>query len=96
MRKILKTIRKPKPPKELSEKEKRLVEDDEKMLKIVRNTWDNYKSISRIEDHLKLCRVSFISNYGRIFRDGYSSNKLDALWLQVTGQKFIRYKHNEE
>lgn len=88
MRKILRTIRKPKPPKELS--------DDEKMLIIVRNVWEHYKSISRIEKNLSLCRVSFNQTHGRLFKGGDVGNNLDILWQQVTGQKIVRYKQNEE
>lgn len=93
MKKILNII---KPPENISEKEKTLTEDDKKMLVIVRNTWENYKSISRIKKNLTLCKVSFRQTHGHFFREGDVGNKIDSLWLQVTGQKFVRYKQNEE
>jgi len=88
MRKILKNIRKDKPPEEFT--------DDQKMLTIVRNVWGHYESISRIEKNLSLCRVSFNQTHGRLFKGGDVGNNLDILWQQVTGQKIVRYKQNEE
>ncbi len=86
--KILRTIRKPTLLKEPS--------DDEKMLTIVRNVWEHYESISRIEKNLSLCRVSFNQTHGRLFKGGDVGNNLDILWQQVTGQKIVRYTQNGE
>ena len=86
--KILRTIRKPTLLKEPS--------DDEKMLTIVRNVWEHYESISRIEKNLSLCRVSFNQTHGRLFKGGDVGNNLDILWQQATGQKIVRYTQNGE
>ncbi|MEZ4102971.1 MAG: hypothetical protein R3B55_00095 [Candidatus Paceibacterota bacterium] len=93
MKKILNIIS---PPKNLSEKEKMLTEDDKRMLVIMGNVWEHYKPISRIEKNLSLCKVSFKQTHRRVFRDGDMGNKLDILWQQVTGQKIVRYRQNEE